>query len=61
MNLNSFKPLTSSANPKWATVAQDLWRITVMAVLIFVLLWAATGAWAELPPAPAAPSGASGS
>ncbi|MGH8473324.1 MAG: TIGR03745 family integrating conjugative element membrane protein [Gammaproteobacteria bacterium] len=61
MKLTSLKPQASSAGLKRATVAQDLWRVTVMAVLIVSLFWATTGAWAELPPAPAAPGGASGS
>ncbi len=60
MNLTSLKPPTSSAGLRRATVAQDLWRVTVMAILIASLFWV-TGAWAELPPAPAAPGGASGS
>jgi len=61
MNFTLLKPQASSAGLKRATPAEDLWRVTVMAVLIVSLLSVATGVWAELPPAPAAPGGASGS
>ena len=44
-----------------ATLASDLWRVTLLALLMVSLLWAASGALAALPPAPAAPGGASGS
>ena len=44
-----------------ATRTGDVWRVTLLALLMVSLLWAASGALAALPPAPAAPGGASGS
>jgi integrating conjugative element membrane protein (TIGR03745 family) len=44
-----------------ANSARDLWRATLAALLAYGLLIAATGAFADLPPAPSAPGGASGS
>jgi integrating conjugative element membrane protein (TIGR03745 family) len=41
--------------------ARDFWRATLAALLAYGLLMAATGAFADLPPAPSAPGGASGS
>lgn len=44
-----------------STFADDFWRVTLLAILIYSLFWMAGLALADLPPAPAAPGGASGS
>nr|MDQ3563594.1 hypothetical protein [Pseudomonadota bacterium] len=44
-----------------STFADDFWRVTLLAMLIYSLFWMAGLALADLPPAPAAPGGASGS
>ena len=41
--------------------ARDFWRAMLAALLAYGLLIAATGAFADLPPAPSAPGGATGS
>lgn len=54
--LNRFEPPAPCS-----TLADDLWRVTLLGILIYSLFWMAGLALADLPPAPAAPGGASGS
>ena len=54
--LNRFEPTAPCS-----TLADDFWRVTLLAMLIYSLFWGAGLALADLPPAPAAPGGASGS